>query len=132
MKLLNSLFTVLSHTAADNRHDFCIRLDAEHFIYKAHFPGEPITPGVCIMQMAMELMEKAVGKPLDVKCVKNVKFLRIITPTEVAEVCYTLQKLTIEEQTVKSQIVVSAGDDVYAKLSLICEIQSQDTCPDNC
>lgn len=121
MKLLNSLFTVLSHTAAENRHDFRIKLDAEHFIYKAHFPGEPITPGVCIMQIALELMELAVEKPLAVKCVKNVKFLRIITPQEVTEVCYTLQKLTLEEQSVKCQVVVSAGDDVYAKLSMICE-----------
>lgn len=126
MKLQNSLFTVLSHTETENRHDFNIRLDAEHFIYKAHFPGEPITPGVCIMQIALELMEEAAEKKLEVKCVKNVKFLRIITPQEVTEVCYSLQKLTIEENTVKCQITVSAGTDVYAKLSLICEMQRED------
>lgn len=125
MKLQNSLFTVLSHTVTENRHDFNIRLDAEHFIYKAHFPGEPITPGVCIMQIALELMEIAAEKKLEVKCVKNVKFLRIISPQEVTEVCYTLQKLTCEENTVKCQITVSASEDVYAKLSLICEEQSQ-------
>lgn len=126
MKLQNSLFTVLSHTVTENRHDFNIRLDAEHFIYKAHFPGEPITPGVCIMQIALELMEEAAEKKLEVKCVKNVKFLRIITPQEVTDVCYSLQKLTIEENTVKCQITVSAGTDVYAKLSLICEMQRED------
>lgn len=126
MKLQNSLFTVLSHTVTENRHDFNIRLDAEHFIYKAHFPGEPITPGVCIMQIALELMEEAAEKKLEVKCVKNVKFLRIITPQEVTEICYSLQKLTIEENTVKCQITVSAGTDVYAKLSLICEMQRED------
>lgn len=125
MKLQNSLFTVLSHTVTENRHDFNIRLDAEHFIYKAHFPGEPITPGVCIMQIALELMEIAAEKKSEVKCVKNVKFLRIISPQEVTEVCYTLQKLTCEENTVKCQITVSASEDVYAKLSLICEEQSQ-------
>lgn len=126
MKLQNSLFTIMSHTATENRHDFMIRLDAEHFIYKAHFPGEPITPGVCIMQMALELMEVATEQSLDVKCVKNVKFLRIISPAEVTELCYSLQKLSVEEGCVKSQIVVSAGEDVYAKLSLICDIQSKD------
>lgn len=125
MKLQNSLFTIVSHTVAENRHDYNIRLDAEHFIYKAHFPDEPITPGVCIMQMALELMEEAVEKPLEVKCVKNVKFLRIISPQEVTEVCYTLQKLNIEENVVKCQITVSVGEDVYAKLSLICEEISQ-------
>ena len=125
MKLQDSLFKVLSHQPTAQGHDFNIRLDEEHFIYKAHFPGEPITPGVCIMQIALELMEIAAEKKLEVKCVKNVKFLRIISPQEVTEVCYTLQKLTCEENTVKCQIAVSASEDVYAKLSLICEEQSQ-------
>lgn len=124
MKLQNSLFTVLQHSVAESRQDFTIRLDATHFIYQAHFPGEPITPGVCILQMAVELMELATGQKLEVKCVKNVKFLHIISPNEVTEVCYSLQKLTVEDRTVKSQITVSAGDVVYAKLSLICEAEA--------
>lgn len=125
MKLQNSLFTIVSHSADEARHDFTIRLDANHFIYQAHFPGEPITPGVCILQMAVELMEVAVSRSLEVKCVKNVKFLRIISPKEVTEVSYTLQKLTVEDNTVKSQITVSVGDVVYAKLSLVCEAEAQ-------
>lgn len=125
MKLQNSLFTIVSHSADEALHDFTIRLDANHFIYQAHFPGEPITPGVCILQMAVELMEVAVSRSLEVKCVKNVKFLRIISPKEVTEVSYTLQKLTVEDNTIKSQITVSAGDVVYAKLSLVCEAEAQ-------
>lgn len=125
MKLQNSLFTIVSHSADEARHDFTIRLDANHFIYQAHFPGEPITPGVCILQMAVELMEVAVSRSLEVKCVKNVKFLRIISPKEVTEVSYTLQKLTVEDNTIKSQITVSVGDVVYAKLSLVCEAEAQ-------
>ena len=126
MKLQNSLFTIVSHSADEARHDFTIRLDANHFIYQAHFPGEPITPGVCILQMAVELMEVAMSRSLEVKCVKNVKFLCIISPNEVTEVCYTLQKLTVEDSnTIKSQITVSVGDVVYAKLSLVCEAEAQ-------
>ena len=46
MKLRDSLYTIVSEFKGDGRHDFNIKLDPEHFIYKAHFPGEPITPGV--------------------------------------------------------------------------------------
>ena len=59
MKLRDSLYTIVSEFKGDGRHDFNIKLDPEHFIYKAHFPGEPITPGVCIMQIAKELLEEA-------------------------------------------------------------------------
>ena len=121
MKLQNSLYTIQEHRQHDGVHDFDIRLDAEHFIYKAHFPGEPITPGVCIMQIALEVMEEAVAMPLSVTCVKNVKFLRIISPLEMPELCYSVQKIVVEEETVKAQIIVSAVDGVYAKLSMICQ-----------
>lgn len=120
MKLRDSLYTIVSESKGEGRHDFNIKLDPEHFIYKAHFPGEPITPGVCIMQIAKELLEEAVSEDLALSCVKNIKFLRIISPNDVTEVKYSLQKITKEGTEAKVQVVVSAADEVYAKLSLVC------------
>ena len=122
MKLRDSLYTIVSEFKGDGRHDFNIKLDPEHFIYKAHFPGEPITPGVCIMQIAKELLEEAVSEDLVLSCVKNIKFLRIISPNEVTEICYSLAKISREDDQVKVQVTVTAGEDAYAKLSLICQI----------
>lgn len=122
MKLRGSLYTIVSEFKGDGRHDFNIKLDPEHFIYKAHFPGEPITPGVCIMQIAKELLEEAVSEYLTLSCVKNIKFLRIISPNEVTEICYSLAKISREDDQVKVQVTVTAGEDAYAKLSLICQI----------
>ena len=39
-----------------------IRLLPDNVIYKAHFPEKPITPGVCIVQMAVELFARCVAK----------------------------------------------------------------------
>lgn len=120
MKLIDSLYKVISDDRTATSHVYSIELAPEHFIYKAHFPGEPITPGVCIMQIAKELLEESIGGPLELSCVKNVKFLRIISPAEVTGVDYILQKISTENDEVKVQVSVSAGDDTYAKLSLIC------------
>lgn len=120
MKLLDSLYTIVSESSIDCGHEFDLKLNPEHFIYQAHFPGEPITPGVCIMQIAVELFEVALKTPIELKTVKNIKFLRIISPNEVTEVKYSLQKITKEDDMFKVQVTVSANEDVYAKLSLIC------------
>ena len=122
MKLRDSLYTIVSESKGEGWHDFNIKLDPEHFIYKAHFPGEPITPGVCIMQIAKELLEEAVSEDLVLSCVKNIKFLRIISPNEVTEICYSLAKISREDDQIKVQVTVTAGEDAYAKLSLICQI----------
>lgn len=124
MKLSDSLYTVISECQIENGYEFDIELNPEHFIYKAHFPGEPITPGVCIMQIAVELFELAVKTPIALSCVKNIKFLRIISPAEITKVRYALQKITREDGELKVQVVVSSDSDIYAKLSLVCkEIQ---------
>jgi len=122
MKLLNSLYSVINESVTADEHSFTIKLDASHFIYAAHFPGEPITPGVCIMQIAQELIGLHVGCSVDIKTVKNIKFLRVIIPTQTPEVNYTLSKITTEEGYVKAQVVVTIEEGVFAKLSLVCQI----------
>ena len=122
MKLLNSLYTIVSDAKSEGKHDFRISLDKTHFIYQAHFPGEPITPGVCIMQIAKELLEVSTDLKLNLTSVKNIKFLRIISPAEITDITYSLGKIVREEDCVKVQVTVVDGDDVYAKLSLVCQI----------
>ena len=120
MKLLDSLYTIVSETANESGNEFELKLNPEHFIYQAHFPGEPITPGVCIMQIAVELFEVTLKTPIALNTVKNIKFLRIISPNEVTDVKYSLQKITKEDGLLKVQVTVSAAEEIYAKLSLIC------------
>ena len=72
------------------------------------------------MQIAVELFEVALKTPIELNTVKNIKFLRIISPNEVTEVKYSLQKITKEDDMFKVQVTVSSNEDVYAKLSLIC------------
>ena len=122
MKLKNSLFEVVSDTASAKGHDYAIRLNSDHVIYKAHFPEQPITPGVCIIQIAQELLEDMVGKALLIHTVKNVKFLRVISPVDTPDICYSLQNVSEEDGMVKAQVAVVSGDDVYAKISFICQI----------
>ncbi len=117
MQLKNNLYTVVSNDGAGN---FVIALNPECFIYKAHFPGEPITPGVCIVQTVAELLSDFVGKPLEISVVKNVKFLSVITTDTAPQLLVQLKKIEQDGDRVKAQAVLSAGDDAKAKISLVC------------
>lgn len=129
MKLKDSFFTIEESSSATQ---IAVRLNSEHPIYQAHFPGEPITPGVCIIQIAKELLEEAMqgGNYCEndknwqgqyhLVAVKNVKFLAPISPLETPLVTYTLQKVTPSDDgtIVKAQITVESTDKLMAKLSL--------------
>ncbi len=59
MKLIDNLYSINAREF-DNMGDkaiFGISLNADNVIYKAHFPSNPITPGVCLIQMALEITE---------------------------------------------------------------------------
>lgn len=127
MKLLNELYTITRETHEDGTHDYLLLLNAGHFIYAAHFPGEPITPGVCILQIAHELLQLALKKPLKIICVKNVKFMKLITPDQIREIHYSISKISESvsaegdgKSVVRAQITVSDDEGAeYAKLSLM-------------
>ncbi len=120
MRLLDSLYRIVSERQIDCGFEYTIQLNPEHFIYKAHFPGEPVTPGVCIMQSALELLERASGTVLSLKCAGNVKFLRIISPVGNTILTFTIKGIVREESQLKAQIIVASGNDVFSKLSLVC------------
>ncbi len=57
-----------------------ITMLGEHNVYKGHFPGNPITPGVMTLKMIRECIEKNVGRPLHYTSIKNCRFAAIIRP----------------------------------------------------
>ena len=123
MKLKDSLYTICRQATDETNIQYEIRLDGTHLIYQAHFPNEPITPGVCIIQIAKELMEDHLHQSLELKVVKNVKFLSVISPLETPCVTYTFDKTTPIEETNewKAQVMVSSDKEALAKLSFVCK-----------
>lgn len=121
MKLQNNLYTIINKKVADDAMTYSVGLLGECFIYKAHFPGQPITPGVCVMQIAVELAEDLLGLSLSLVGVKNIKFLSVITPDEVKSVDYVISSTQEEDETIKLKVVVKDETTTYSKMSLICK-----------
>ena len=123
MQFLNDLDHIVSKDVVDASIRYNIHLDASHFIYQAHFPDEPITPGVCIIQIAKELLEEHLGIGLEIQKVKNVKFLNVISPLATPNVTYVFEKIMPDdsEKTYKVMTQVSSGETSLAKLSFTCK-----------
>ena len=57
-----------------------ITINKDHEIFNGHFPGNPVTPGVCMMQIIKEITEEIVGCKLLMQSSSNIKFMAIINP----------------------------------------------------
>ena len=121
MILKNSLYTIADKKMEGSGIFYQILLDKNHFIYKAHFPNEPITPGVCIIQIAKELLEDYLHEEYEISHVKNIKFLSVLSPLSTPTVAYVFDKVTFLSETneCKTQVQVQQDNVLFAKLSII-------------
>ena len=70
----------LTTTGFDVKTDLVI--NAAHKIFAGHFPGQPVVPGVCMMQMVKEIMEQVTAQKLNLIKAHEMKFLAIIDPQQ--------------------------------------------------
>ena len=91
---------------------FNVILNPDHLIYKAHFPGMPVTPGVCILQMIQELLSEQEGMPLYIVKIKNAKFVKMISPLSDGRVSVLFNFVIEEEGGIKAQGVVAQSDNM--------------------
>lgn len=84
--LRNKLYKVLRMEGAAETVKSSITFDRTHSVFEGHFPGHPVVPGVCMMQILREILEDHVAHKLRITRGDNLKFLAIINPDETSEV----------------------------------------------
>lgn len=83
--LVKEFYKINSLVEADNKVNANITINKDHQVFDGHFPGNPVTPGVCMMQIIKELTEEVTGKTLFMKSASNIKFMAIINPEKNAD-----------------------------------------------
>lgn len=86
--LLNKLYKIVSFglSEAGDKISAQIFLNKEDPVFEGHFPGNPILPGVCTVQIVRELLEHALGKKLMLIRAGNIKYLGFISPVTTPEI----------------------------------------------
>ena len=108
------LYDIVSSNAAGAT----LRLLPDSPVYQGHFPGYPITPGVCLVEIAIELIEMMAGPDAKVRLAgaKSIKFTSPVIPEAGKELRYNLSG---EGST--REVEVLYGDVLSAKMSLSVE-----------
>ncbi len=118
MKLKDNFFKVGGKEVQDDIVQYTVSFEPKHFIYKAHFPDNPVTPGVCIIQMVQELAGEHLQYPLRLRQVVKAKFQNVINPLEYPTVNVSFS-ITPEEQAHKVTATVFCGETKFSQLTVI-------------
>ena len=115
MKLLNDMFTVTGGDADR----VVLALNAGHTIYQAHFPGNPITPGICIVQLIGELLAERTGRRLSLQKIVNLKFVAPLSPVENPVIEVNFASVDDTGSECKAKGTITAAGAVMTKFSVV-------------
>jgi 3-hydroxyacyl-[acyl-carrier-protein] dehydratase len=92
-----------------------ISFDKHHELYKGHFPQQPVTPGVILIEMARNILSEYTGTKLMLSSAKELKFISPILPEEHDEIELDIQ-FEFNEQNITAKCIFGAGEVIFTKL----------------
>lgn len=78
--LKNDLYKIILSEHKDCIINTTLELNKNSEIFIGHFPGQPVLPGACMLQMVKEILERTLKIPVRLKKADQVKFLGLINP----------------------------------------------------
>jgi len=97
--LLNRFFSIESVnvsgegnllTSESNKFLVQVRVYPDHPIFNGHFPGNPVIPGVCQVQIVTEILNEIYHKCFRLINADNIKFLSLINPVVTGSFSFNL------------------------------------------
>ncbi len=90
-----------------------IHLNKDHDVFNGHFPDNPITPGVCMIQTIKEIIQTQVNSLLFLNYISNVKFTALINPNINPDLILELS-LIQENNTIRVKNITKFTDGTIA------------------
>lgn len=83
-------------------------IDPAHPALPGHFPGQPVVPGVLVVDRVVDALESSLGRPVEIAGMPQVKFLSPLLPGQLAQ-------LTLERRGNRVQFAVRCGERAIAQ-----------------
>ncbi len=80
MRLDVSYYKIEDSSETEGGRLFEISLQPHCKVYEGHFPGNPVSPGACNMQMIKELAEKIAGTKLHMSSIRQCRLMAVLSP----------------------------------------------------
>lgn len=100
-----------------------IELNPKHLIFEGHFPGNPVLPGACMVQIMKEVLQKARQCELELQKGQNIKFISVILPEINKMLTFSIQSKLTPEGLLSVNNTLYAGEVTCMKFSGIYKIK---------
>lgn len=113
--LENNFFYIRQLDKEDGKVQAQLELNPGHPIFEGHFPGQPVVPGVCMVQMVKEILQQSLNLRLQLQSADHIKFLSIIDPRQTQDI---KAEITYKQEENEVDIVASLQKEEGVSLKL--------------
>lgn len=113
--LIKDYYTINNISQDSGKTIFQISLNPDCKVYEGHFPGEPVSPGVCNIQMIKECAEQVSGKTLFLNNLQQCRLTTLVTPLAHPQV-EVVVNLEEKGDIYKLKATLGKGEDIYLDL----------------
>jgi 3-hydroxyacyl-[acyl-carrier-protein] dehydratase len=78
--LKDALYKIISIAHGENTIEAILEINKNNEIFTGHFPGQPVFPGACTLQILKEVLESSLNKTIRLIRADQIKFLALIEP----------------------------------------------------
>ena len=111
--LLGDLYTISSIQKEDDSIKAILELNTAHSIFEGHFPGQPVVPGACLLQMVKEIMQIITVSEIQLIKAYQLKFITLLDPSRNNK----LKMVLIHSTSENGEVAVSA---ILANDTVVC------------
>lgn len=115
MELTTDIFRIIKTELGDGKIIAKINISPQSEIFKGHFPGQPVVPGACILQLVKDVLGDAVQKPLQLIKAEQLKFISMLVPGNEQELTMDIYYKILENGNYKTTAKLAVGDMVCFK-----------------
>ena len=114
---LNSLYQIKQILTEGDGSKFTviIELNPSHKIFNGHFPGNPILPGVCMVQILKELLINYSDYKLILKSAGSIKYLSFIDPVVNNIIHINVEMSRTENGDISCKAILNSDSVVFCR-----------------
>lgn len=110
----NDIFKVLDLAHSGGRAEAVVIVNNSSKIFAGHFPGQPVVPGACMLQLVKDVLEKTLNLKLRLKTARQMKFMAIVVPGD-DQLRLSMSFTIAEDNTFSVQADLTNGETVCFK-----------------
>ncbi len=113
--LVKDYYTINEVTCADGVYKYLVTINKDCCVYEGHFPGHPVSPGVCNIQMIKECAEQAAGKSLFMNNLQLCRLTTLMSPQTHSQ-AEVILSIVQEGELYKLKATIGMADEKYMEL----------------